>query len=48
MLREMLMDPLLGKYCAIMVDKVQERSLNTDILLSLLKKIAKVNMIYVF
>ena len=48
MLREMLMDPLLGKYCAIMVDEVHERSLNTDILLSLLKKIAKVKMILYF
>jgi len=47
MLREMLMDPLLGKYCAIMVDEVHERSLNTDILLSLLKKIAKVKTIYI-
>lgn len=30
------------RYCVIMVDEVHERSLNTDILLSLLKKISKV------
>lgn len=42
LLREMLTDPILKKYCVVMVDEVHERSVNTDVLLSLLKKVAKV------
>ena len=41
LIRQMMNDPLLEEYSVIMVDEVHERSVNTDILLSLLKKIIK-------
>ncbi|XP_027198576.2 putative ATP-dependent RNA helicase DHX35 [Dermatophagoides pteronyssinus] len=41
LIREMMNDPLLTKYSIIIVDEAHERSVNTDILLSLLKKIIK-------
>ena len=41
LVREVMQDPLLRKYTVIMLDDVHERSVSTDLLLGLLKKIRR-------
>ncbi|KAL6470942.1 hypothetical protein MHYP_G00195920 [Metynnis hypsauchen] len=41
MLREILADPNLTQYSVVILDEVHERSLNTDVLLGLLKKTSR-------
>ncbi|XP_064641577.1 probable ATP-dependent RNA helicase DHX35 [Lineus longissimus] len=41
LVREMMKDPLLSKYSVVMLDEAHERTLHTDIIIGLLKKIQK-------
>src|ERR1700679_1180190 len=44
LLREVINDPNLDRYSAIIIDEAHERSVATDILMSLLKDLAKRRM----
>ncbi|KAK0416900.1 hypothetical protein QR680_012742 [Steinernema hermaphroditum] len=42
LLKEMMVDPLLTKYSILMIDEAHERSINTDLVLGLLRKIISI------
>ncbi|TKR77725.1 hypothetical protein L596_018643 [Steinernema carpocapsae] len=42
LLREMMADPLLTKYSILMIDEAHERSINTDMVLGLLRKVVAI------
>jgi ATP-dependent RNA helicase DHX8/PRP22 len=39
LIRELMLDPMLSKYSVVMIDEAHERSLPTDILCGLLRKV---------
>jgi len=39
LLREAILDPLLSKYSVIILDEIHERTINTDVLLGLVKSL---------
>ncbi|KAK9484187.1 P-loop containing nucleoside triphosphate hydrolase protein [Lipomyces starkeyi] len=41
LLRELLVDPLLSRYSVVIIDEVHERSIYTDVLLCILKKVIR-------
>lgn len=46
LLNEMMSNPLLINYSVIILDEIHERSLMTDILMGLVKKVLKVSVLY--
>jgi HrpA-like RNA helicase len=44
LIREMMSDPLLRQYSVLILDEVHERTLNSDIIMGLLRKVLKVTI----
>lgn len=42
LLRELMSDPLLEAYSVVIIDEAHERSVNTDLIVGLLRKIAEI------
>ena len=38
LIREMMQDPLMSRYSVVMVDDIHERTVNSDVIMGLLKK----------